>query len=323
MIARCYQIDASLKLKQVEPDQLQELLNASGSRLWIDLEGDSLEGLAAWLERLGVGGLSRHLCLEARDRSGFYPLKQELLLVLPVLATSGNLKVEQDFFAVICRETFLLTHHGKPKAGKDIATLLNESDDWLANGSTAALLSAILIGMSLECLYRTQLLRNQILQLEQRMDREPDTVQVGEIVDLRSVLLSLGAMISDQLPPIQALNATDRPFLKTANALEYSNCALVNLQAADASMEWLAQRLDSIRSGFDMHAQDRINRRLNALTILSAIFMPITLLAGIWGMNFEGMPELKLPFAYPMALGLMVFIGASMFFFFRKRGWLD
>jgi magnesium transporter len=51
--------------------------------------------------------------------------------------------------------------------------------------------------------------------------------------------------------------------------------------------------------------------------------MPITLLAGIWGMNFETMPELKYVFSYPMALGIMALIGISMYLYFRKHSWLD
>ena len=51
--------------------------------------------------------------------------------------------------------------------------------------------------------------------------------------------------------------------------------------------------------------------------------MPITLLADIWGMNFEVMPELKYAYAYPVALGFMVIIGAAMYLFFRRTGWFD
>jgi magnesium transporter len=101
------------------------------------------------------------------------------------------------------------------------------------------------------------------------------------------------------------------------------NCALVNLRAADGSLEWLDGRISSLRSGFDMHAQDKTNRRLNMLTILSAIFNPATLLAGIWGMNFVTMPELSFPFGYPIALGLMALTGWGMFFYFHRHGWLD
>jgi magnesium transporter len=101
------------------------------------------------------------------------------------------------------------------------------------------------------------------------------------------------------------------------------NCALANLQAAGGSLRWLDGRIGALRSGFEMHAQDKTNRRLNMLTILSAIFNPATLMAGIWGMNFAVMPELNYSFAYPMALGLMALTGWGMFLFFRRNGWLD
>ena len=101
------------------------------------------------------------------------------------------------------------------------------------------------------------------------------------------------------------------------------NCALANLQADERSLDRLGERISALRAGFQMHAQDKTNRKLGMLTILSAIFMPITLLAGIWGMNFETMPELKFPFAYPVALGLMALIAAGMYRFFRRGGWFD
>jgi len=51
--------------------------------------------------------------------------------------------------------------------------------------------------------------------------------------------------------------------------------------------------------------------------------MPLTLLAGIRGVNFEGMPELGNPFAYPAAIGMMIMIAPGMYLYFRKSGWFD
>jgi magnesium transporter len=99
------------------------------------------------------------------------------------------------------------------------------------------------------------------------------------------------------------------------------NCAATNLQAADVSLDWMGACLDSLRAALQMHQQDQTNRRLGMLTVLSAIFMPITLMAGIWGMNFETMPELSLRFGYPLALALMVAVAVGMFRYFRKHGW--
>ena len=90
--------------------------------------------------------------------------------------------------------------------------------------------------------------------------------------------------------------------------------ALLNTMAD--STERLSRRVEMraenlIRRQSD-HKQGLLNRRLGLLTIISAIFMPLTLLAGIWGMNFENMPELDDPYAYPAALsfmGLLALIG--------------
>jgi len=51
--------------------------------------------------------------------------------------------------------------------------------------------------------------------------------------------------------------------------------------------------------------------------------LPLTLLAGIWGMNFEVMPELKIPYGYPLAIGLMLLVAGAVAWSLRKRGWFD
>ena len=93
--------------------------------------------------------------------------------------------------------------------------------------------------------------------------------------------------------------------------------------AADKAADRLDKRIIALRSAFQMNAQEKTNRRLGILTVLSAIFMPMTFLAGIWGMNFEGMPELKHPLAYPSVLGIMIIIASGMYLYFRKSGWFD
>ena len=67
--------------------------------------------------------------------------------------------------------------------------------------------------------------------------------------------------------------------------------------------------------------QDRTNQRLAVLTVISAIFLPLTLLAGIYGMNFDVMPELHYRYAYPLVIGLMVAVAIGMILYFRTRGW--
>lgn len=67
---------------------------------------------------------------------------------------------------------------------------------------------------------------------------------------------------------------------------------------------------------------NRMNEVMKILTIIATIFMPLTFIAGIYGMNFEWMPELSVPWAYPVVLLLMLGIGIGLSLYFRFRKWL-
>lgn len=323
MIFNSFEINEALRLDRLSPEQTVDASQHPEARIWIDLHNGTIGEVESWLDKLGTSELSGRLCVEACNRAGYYPLKREIVLVLPVPRADGEPQGESDFLAVLCRENLLLTIHSRSFAELLDIGMLDRSDSWLPECSIAGLLSSILIRLSLECLAQTTRLRRSILELEEQINRDPDSVKAEDFVNLRTKLLSLGSVVSDQLPPVQALSATDKPFFQLKGARDNLNCALVNLEAANGSLEWLDQQISSLRSGFDMRAQEKTNRRLNMLTILSAIFMPITLLASIWGMNFEVMPELKVPFAYPLALGFMTMVGLAMYLFFRRTGWLD
>jgi magnesium transporter len=58
------------------------------------------------------------------------------------------------------------------------------------------------------------------------------------------------------------------------------------------------------------------------LTIISTIFIPLTFIVGVYGMNFSYMPELNYPYAYPIIWGIMVFIAVGMLIFFKRRHWM-
>ncbi len=67
---------------------------------------------------------------------------------------------------------------------------------------------------------------------------------------------------------------------------------------------------------------NKMNEVMEVLTIIATIFIPLTFIAGIYGMNFEDMPELKWHWGYPLALIIMFFIGVSMLVYFRNKKWI-
>lgn len=67
---------------------------------------------------------------------------------------------------------------------------------------------------------------------------------------------------------------------------------------------------------------NKMNEVMKVLTIIATIFIPLTFIAGIYGMNFEHMPELKYPWAYPAIWGVMIIVTMGMVFYFKRKDWL-
>lgn len=66
----------------------------------------------------------------------------------------------------------------------------------------------------------------------------------------------------------------------------------------------------------------RQNEVMKVLTLVGSIFIPLTFIAGIYGMNFEHMPELRFRAGYPIVLGVMAVVAVGMVVLFRLRGWI-
>jgi len=69
-------------------------------------------------------------------------------------------------------------------------------------------------------------------------------------------------------------------------------------------------------------SSQRTNEIVRVLTVFSVFFMPLTFIVGIYGMNFEFMPELKMKLGYPGVMALMGLITLGIYVWFKKRGWL-
>ncbi|MCO5258794.1 MAG: magnesium/cobalt transporter CorA [Crocinitomicaceae bacterium] len=80
--------------------------------------------------------------------------------------------------------------------------------------------------------------------------------------------------------------------------------------------------LDGLTNLYYAVQGQRMNEIMKMLTIVSTIFIPLTFIAGVYGMNFHYMPELNIKYGYFITLGVMVIIAVALLFYFRKKGWL-
>jgi magnesium transporter len=95
--------------------------------------------------------------------------------------------------------------------------------------------------------------------------------------------------------------------------------------AADVmdSVDECRQVLDGIVNLYYAKQGQRMNEVMKVLTLISTIFIPLTFIAGLYGMNFKFMPELNSPFGYPVVLVVMFGIAIVLYRWFRGKGWLD
>ncbi len=153
------------------------------------------------------------------------------------------------------------------------------------------------------------------------MIREPSTETLETIHRLKRTAVQLRRSISPVRELVLALErdgselvaASTQPFLRDL----YDHTVQV--------VESLESLRDVMGGYVDLYlstVNNRMNEVMKVLTIIATVFIPLTFLAGIYGMNFESMPELRWPWAYPALLLLMGGVAGGMFVFFRRKRWL-
>jgi magnesium transporter len=155
---------------------------------------------------------------------------------------------------------------------------------------------------------------------EELIDRpSPETLQVihaikRELIFLRKSVWPLRELISGLERTESGLIAETTPiYLRDV----YDHTIQV-MDTVESYRDMVSGMLDTYLSSIS----NRMNEVMKVLTIIATIFIPITFVAGIYGMNFENMPELSWPWGYFGALGIMGCIGAAMVVYFRRKGWL-
>lgn len=88
------------------------------------------------------------------------------------------------------------------------------------------------------------------------------------------------------------------------------------------TVETLSEMLSGILEIYLFSLSNKMNQIMKVLTIVASIFIPLTLITGIYGMNFENMPELHSRFGYPIVLGFMLVVVIFMIFLFKRKRWI-
>lgn len=158
-------------------------------------------------------------------------------------------------------------------------------------------------------------------ELEEIMVTDPTDEMLAELIRYNSRLKKMRRIFSGQSLILNELRESDSELTGRKGEHEY-NDAYEHMDRL-ASLSGLLQELTvELIEGYISLSSHRLNRIMKVLTITAVVFMPLTLLAGIYGMNFEYMPELGFHYAYFLVLGMMLGITGGLLVLFRYLKWI-
>ena len=288
---------------------------------WLDVQG---LGDADLIERLGlVFGLHRlwlEDVLSTRQRPKIETYGDVRYLVVRALEGDGRLETDQisiffgPRFVVTFQERYgdcFDTLRERIRAGK--GNLRTHGPSYL----TYAILDAV-VDHYFPILER---LGERLDTLEDELVQAPRATSLTEIHAIRRDLLTLRRAVWPLREALHHLLRDGDAAFTADTRLYLSDCYDHTVQVMD-----LVENYREIASGLlDVYLSSmshRMNEVMKVLTVISTIFIPLTFLAGVYGMNFDHMPELSWRFGYPLAVGLMAGVCGALYRVFRRSGWL-
>ena len=158
--------------------------------------------------------------------------------------------------------------------------------------------------------------------LERNVIGNPSKMTVRLIYQVKRELLKLRRSIWPQREALQALTRDENKFFKRGIRLYLRDCYDHCVQIIDV-IETYRELCGGFTDIYLSSISNRLNEVMKVLTIISTIFIPLSFLTSIYGMNFEGMPEIHYKWGYPVFWLIILFLGVVMLFFFYRRGWLS
>lgn len=161
----------------------------------------------------------------------------------------------------------------------------------------------------------------EVDKLEDEVLVRPKPVVLERILSLKHSILTLRRIIAPQREVMNRLSRDDLPQIKDQHRIYYRDIYdhLVRIHDLSESIrDVVAGTLDTYLSA----NSNRLNEVMKALTIVSTIFLPLSFLAGVYGMNFDYLPELHWRYGYHLVWGVFISIVGGMLWYFHRRGWI-
>ncbi len=239
-----------------------------------------------------------------------------------VLHALNQANLAADEVDLFIGKNFLVTfHHKEQQEINEAWNRIKEQKNLRQKGHLYAMYVVIdkLVDTYFPAVYQIE---DQLLGVETNDNNKNVQLLMNQVFEIRSRLLKLRKTII----PMRDL------LYRTLNSERIEGLKAQHVYFADVydHLLKLSEMIDSnremtsdMRDSYISLSSNRMNTIMKTLTVITTIFMPLTFVAGIYGMNFEYMPELSWRWGYFLILGVMFLIGFGMYAWFRKKGWFE
>ena len=302
--------------------EISELREVTGSVIWADVTDPTSEDFEELAEEFGFHHLSIEDCQNQHQRPKVeeYPGYYFIVLYEAELAGPSD-RLELRELNIFLGKNYLVTVHSRPIRAIETARRLWR--EWLDRAEEGSgLLAYLLIDAIVDdYLPLLDIISERMDSLEDSIFGEFRAEAIEEIFGIKKKLLYLRRVVAPLRDVFNTLLRREQQIFSRGTYVYFQDVFDHLIRVAD-TVDTLRDMLSSTMDAYLSVSGNRMNMIMKRLTSISTILMSVTLIAGIYGMNFDLMPELKWRFGYIFALLSMVGVGFALYWYLKKVKWI-
>ena len=296
---------------------------------WLDVEGHDVELIAALGERLAIHPLALEDVVNVGQRTKSEDFPNAVFVVLECFFLDGaeGLVGKEQISLVIQHDVVLSVRERRSDLFEPVRGRIRGGKPRIRGGGTGYLAYALLDTVVDHLFPVLEHIGDRIEEIEETILGHPTPDAVNQLHELRRQLLVIRRSVWPLRDMLNGLARTEEEVFSDETLLYLRDVVDHATMAADL-VETLREMVSSLLDLYLSSISNRMNEIMKVLTIIATIFIPLSFIAGLYGMNFDAsaspwnMPELDWYWGYPAALALMAVVALGLLLFFRRRGWL-
>lgn len=290
--------------------------------LWLNLHGlANIDLLKVVGRRFGLHPLVLEDILNTEQRPKVEVFPGYIFICARLVSVNAEGDMSSEHVSMVLGKNYVLTFQEKPSGTfNQIREGLKSSQSQLRRFGTDYLVYTLLDKLVDRYFLVLEAISDRCEDLDDAIASGPDPLQLQEIQALRRTMQYLKRGLWPLREVMNTLQRDEADFFRDETQL-YLRDVYDHVVQMIESGEALRDLINSLQDNYMSLQANRMNIEMRRLTVLTTIFMPLTLIAGIYGMNFEVMPELHWRWGYFAVLGMMAVLGVGLTLFFRAKRW--